>query len=135
MAGDRRVPLRAQDATSWEEFQARYDAEVERAIRREKSLLRQLWTTALAIASVLIDAILWAAFATTSSPGRWIVLVLAVLFIAVVIFSLALLPARGRPVTAVQRELDAVRPEWKARAERGEIPMTTPGGPKIWQDQ
>jgi hypothetical protein len=32
-------------------------------------------------------------------------------------------------------ELDRLREEWQAKAERGEIPQTTPGGPRIWRDE
>jgi len=32
-------------------------------------------------------------------------------------------------------ELDRLRKEWQAKAERGEIPQTTPGGPKVWRDE
>jgi hypothetical protein len=88
-----------------------------------------------AVGCGVIDAALWGGVAQGSSPGRWIALPFAVIFIFPVIICLALGPAPGRPVTNRQRELDAVREEWKARADRGEVPLTTPGGPKVWQDQ
>jgi len=31
--------------------------------------------------------------------------------------------------------LDRLRKDWQARAERGEIPQTTPSGPKVWQNE
>jgi hypothetical protein len=31
--------------------------------------------------------------------------------------------------------LDRLSKEWQARAERGEIPQTTPGGPRVWQNE
>ena len=134
MSKDKRVPLRAEDATSWEEFQARYDAEVEDGIRRYRSPKRLLWYPAGA-ACMLVDALLWAGVAEGSSPARWIALPFAVFFIFPVIFCLGMSPAPGRPITNRQRELDAVRDDWKARADRGEIPLTSPGGPKVWQGQ
>ena len=136
MSRDKRVPLRAEDATSWEEFQARYDAQMQ-AVRHRYygSPFRWLWYAA-ATWSLLIDALLWDVFAGHPSPGRrWIVLSLAVFFLISVIICLILSPVRYKPITRRQRKLDAVRDEWKARADRGEIPMTTPGGPEVWQGQ
>jgi hypothetical protein len=134
MSRDKRVPLRAEDATSWEEFQARYDAEVEDGVRRSRSPKKWLWMLA-AVGCGLIDAGLWGGVAQGSSPARWIALPFAVILIFPIIFFLAMSPAPGRPITNRQRELDAVRDDWKARADRGEIPMTTPGGPQVWQGQ
>lgn len=31
-------------------------------------------------------------------------------------------------------ELSRLRKEWQDKAERGEIPQTTPGGIKVWRD-
>jgi hypothetical protein len=134
MSKDKPIPLRAEDAASWEEFQARYDAEVEAGIRRSRSPKRLLWYPAGA-ACMLIDVGLWVGVVQGSSPARWIALPFALLFVLLFIFCLAMCPAPGRPITNRQRELDAVRDDWKARADRGEIPMTTPGGPKVWQGQ
>ena len=33
------------------------------------------------------------------------------------------------------RQLDRLRDEWHARAERGELPRTSPDGPKVWRNQ
>jgi hypothetical protein len=135
MSRDKRVPLRMEDATSWEEFQARYDAQMEVVIRRYTSPLRWLWFAA-ATWSLIIDALLWDLFAGRPSPGRrWIILSLAVFFLLSVIICFIRSPVPYRPIGKRQRKLDAVRDDWKARADRGEIPMTTPGGPKVWQEQ
>jgi hypothetical protein len=135
MSKDKRVPLRAEDATSWEEFQARYDAEVAVALRRSESPKKWLWTLAGTVCT-LIDLILWVGVVQWSSPGRWIALPFALFFIFPIIICIALGPVWGGiPIPNRKRELDAVRDDWKARVERGEIPMTTPGGPKVWQDQ
>jgi hypothetical protein len=135
MSRDKREPLRAEDATSWEEFQARYEAEVADGIRRYRSPKRWLWMLA-AVACGFIDLALWVGGVVQgSSPGRWIALPFAVILVFPFIFFLAMSPAPGRPITKRQRELDAVRDDWKARADRGEIPMTTPGGPRVWQQQ
>ncbi len=32
-------------------------------------------------------------------------------------------------------QLTGLSKEWQAKAERGEIPRTTPGGPKVWRDE
>jgi hypothetical protein len=32
-------------------------------------------------------------------------------------------------------QLDRLSKEWQARARRGEIPETRPGGPKVWRDE
>jgi hypothetical protein len=134
MSRDKRVPLRAEDATSWEEFQARYDAEVAAAMRRSQSPKKWLWFLA-GVGCILVDALLWAAVVQGSSPGRWIALPFAVFFVFPFIFCLAMGPQWGVPIPNRKRELDAVRDDWKTRADRGEIPMTTPGGPNVWQEQ
>jgi hypothetical protein len=135
MSKDKREPLRAEDATSWEEFLARYDAEVEAATRRSQSPKKWLWFLA-AVACGFIDLVLWVGGVVQgSSPGRWIALPFAVILIFPFIFFLALGPQWGVPIPNRKRELDAVRDDWKARADRGEIPMTTPGGPRVWQQQ
>jgi hypothetical protein len=134
MSRDKRVLLRLEDATSWEEFQERYMAELRAEYRRADPPTRWLWMLAAAGCG-LIDLVLWYAVVHASSPGRWIALPFAVFLIFPIIICLAFGPQVGRPVTDRTRELDAIRDEWKARADRGELPMTTPGGPKVWQDQ
>lgn len=135
MSRDKRVPLRAEDATSWEEFHARYRAELHAEYRRADPPKQWLWMLA-AVGVGVIDALLWVGGVVQgSSPGRWIALPFAILLIFPIIFFLAMGPQGGLPITPRTRELDAAREEWKARADRGEIPLTTPGGPRVWQDQ
>lgn len=137
MSRDKRVPLRAEDSTSWEEFQARYDAEVEAGIRRFRSLAKIPWRIG-ALVCGLVNIILWKGVIQEASFIRWIELPLAMFALIPLTYCLTKGPrsvGRQRPVTSRQRELDAVREEWKARADRGEMPMATPGGPKVWQDQ
>ena len=133
MSRDKRVPLRAEDATSWEEFLARFRAERAAEIRRVEPPKKWLWFLA-GMGFGLIDLILWVGLVQWPSPGRWIALPFALAFIFPVIICIALGPVwRGTPITDRTRELDAAWQEWKARADRGEIPMTTPGGPQVWQ--
>ena len=134
MSRDKRVPLRAEEASSWEEFLARFSAERTFEIRRAEPPTKWLWMLA-AVGIGLIDAGLWGVVAQAPSPGRWIAVPFAVLFIFPIIFCLAMGPQWGLPITDRTRELDVVWQEMKARTDRGEIPLTTPGGPKVWQEQ
>jgi hypothetical protein len=134
MSRDKRVPLRAEDASSWEEFQARYRAELTAEERRAEPPKKWLWFLA-GTGFMLIDLILWVGLVQWPSPARWIALPFAVIFIFPIIICIALGPVWGLPITDRKRELYASWDEWKARADRGELPMTTPGGPKVWQDQ
>lgn len=134
MSRDKRVPLRAEDATSWEEFLARYRAESKAEYRRAEPLKKWLWMLA-SVGCFLIDLMMWVGLVQWPSPGRWIALPFAVLLIFPLIFFMAMGPQWGVPITARTRELDGALAEWRARAERGEIPMTTPRGPKVWQGQ
>jgi hypothetical protein len=42
---------------------------------------------------------------------------------------------RGVRGTKRYRELGRLSKEWRARADRGEIPLTTPGGITVWRDE
>ena len=134
MPKDNREILRPEDATSWEEFQARYIAETLRENEPFRSNRRYLWllpTTAF----LMVEIISWIEVFKAPSPGRWIALVFALVFIWPTFWAAAKSPSRVTPSTSRTRELDAIHDEWKARAERGEIPQTSPGGVKVWQDQ
>ena len=42
---------------------------------------------------------------------------------------------RGARGSKRYMQLDRLSKDWQARAARGEIPQTTPGGPKVFRDQ
>lgn len=126
--------LRPEDATSWEEFQSRWV--IERA--RHRVAGRSWKDTARIVLSVipgLAAVVFWVGVAVSGHAARWVLLILALACTALFGWDLggALRPRwrAGRR----RHELDRLRDEWQARAERGEIPQATPGGPKVWRDE
>jgi hypothetical protein len=126
------LPL--EDATSWDEFQARWAIERARyrvTGRSRKDTGRILISVVPGLAAVVV----WVAFAVSGSVVRWLLLALALIFTA--LFASALGGVLGRRWRASRRgrELDQLRDEWHARAERGDLPRTSPDGLKVWRDE
>lgn len=130
----KREILPLEEATSYEEFRARYSAELHREYEVHDSPWKFLWVPVGAL-FMLIDILTWIAVAKASSPGRWVALAFALVFIPLTLWACDKGPSRGRPVTPRTLELDKLLEQWAARADSGEIPRTTPGGPKVWRDQ
>jgi len=135
MTDPRHDLLPPEDATSWEEFQERWA--IERA--RDRVAGRSWRDTARIMLSVipgLAAVVIWVAFALATGPvARWLLLALALA--CTLLFGLTVggvLRRRGR-ARHRRRQLDRLRGEWQARAERGEIPRTSPGGPRVWRSQ
>jgi hypothetical protein len=134
MADSKRKLLRPEDATSLEEFQARSVVEQAqcRAVNSSWKTIGRVCVSAVA----LLGAILfWVGVAMSAGPGQVGVLILAVLCTAGFGWGFGGVMRRGARGTRRYLQLDRLRQEWQARAERGEITLTTPGGPKVWQDE
>jgi hypothetical protein len=126
--------LRPEDATSWEEFQARWV--IERA--RHRVTGRSWKDTGRIVLSVipgLAAVVFWVAFAVTGDAERWVLLVLALACTMLCGWALGGVLRRRWRAGRRRHELDRIRGEWQARAERGEIPQITPGGPKVWRGE
>ncbi len=134
MADHKRTLLRPEDASSWEEFQARSTVE-QAQCRAATSSWRDIGLSVLSAFFILIAIFFWYVVATTPGPARWMGLVFALITTGVVVWALGKVMRRGVRGSRRYVQLDRLREEWHARAERGEIPQTTPGGPKVWQDE
>ena len=134
MAQRDRELLPPEEATSWEEFLARCTA--------EQAQCRTADTSGNALGDMVLAAplafgafLFWAGVAVEHDAGRWFLLVVALFF------TWLLLQVLGRAVHSSvsgskrHTELSRLRRQWQVRAERGEIPQSTPGGPKVWRDE
>ena len=126
--------LPPEDAASWEEFQDRWV--IERARYRETGRSwRDTGRILLSVIPGLAAVVFWVAFAVTGHAGRWVLLVLALACTALFGWALGGVLRRRWRRARKRRELDRLRDQWHSRAERGEIPRTAPGRPKVWRDE
>jgi hypothetical protein len=132
-ARDRQL-LRPEDAASLEEFQARRVIEQARC-RALNSTWAAIGQTLLWALSAFIDIFFWFVVATTSGPGFWLGFVFALVFAWLFLLFFTKVMRRGVRGSKRYMQLDRLDRDWQARAARGEIPQTTPGGPKVWRDQ
>jgi hypothetical protein len=77
----------------------------------------------------------WVAFAVSGPSVRWLLLALALIFTGLFGWALGGVLRKRWHRARKRRELDELRDQWHARAERDEIPRTTPGGPRVWRDE
>jgi hypothetical protein len=125
---------RPEDATSLEEFQARRMAEEAdiRAMHSSwKDIGRILLSSVIAVAAIFC----WAGFATDHDASRWSFLVLALVFTLLFARIFGRIELRGVRGSKRYMQLDRMSKDWQARARRGEIPETSPGGPKVFRDE
>jgi len=134
MARSGRELLRPEDATSWEEFQARCTAE-QVLLRGSTGSWKNIGLSALSGLLVLISIAFWYVVAVTPGAARWAMLVIALIPTGLLVWTFGRVMRRGVRGSRRYTQLDRLRNDWQARAERGEIPQTTPGGPKIWQNE
>ncbi len=131
--GDREL-LRPEDATSWEEFQAR--CTVEQAQCRAVNSSNKAIGQALLAALFAFGAIFfWGTLAFTQGSAKWVLLPFALLFTLLFLRTFGKGIRRGFGGSKRYMQLTRLRKEWQAKAERGEIPQATPGGPKVWRDE
>jgi|HubBroStandDraft_2_1064218.scaffolds.fasta_scaffold02427_8 hypothetical protein len=134
MAQRDRELLPPEDATSWEEFLARCTA--------EQAQCRAAGTSGNALGDMVLAAplafgafLFWAGVAVEHDAGRWFLLMVALFF------TWLLLQVLGRAVhssvSGSKRhiELSRLRKQWQTMVESGEIPQSSPGGPKVWRDE
>jgi hypothetical protein len=126
--------LRPEDATSLEEFQARRMVE-QAQIRALNSSWKDIGRILLSSLIVIIDIFFWYAMVKQAGPGRWVWLVLALLFAFLFLRIFGKVELRGVRGSKRYMQLDRLSKEWQAKAGRGEIPQSTPGWPKVWRDQ
>jgi hypothetical protein len=134
MARRERKPLRPEDANSWEEFQARSTAE-QVLLRGSTGSWKTIGLSALSGLLVLISIAFWYVVAVTPGSARWAMLVIALIPTGLLAWTFGRVMRRGFGGSKRYMELDRLRKEWQAKAERGEIPQTTPDGPKVWRDE
>jgi hypothetical protein len=134
MAQRDRELLPPEDATSWEEFLARCTA--------EQAQCRAAGTSGNALGDMVLAAplafgafLFWAGVAVEHDAGRWFLLMVALFF------TWLLLQVLGRAVHSSvsgskrHTELSRLRKQWQTMVESGEIPQSSPGGPKVWRDE
>jgi len=133
MADRKRELLRPEDATSWEEFQARCTVEQAQS-RAANNSSRAIGQTLLGARSGFGAILFWGGMAFAHGAGKWPLLVLALICTGLFLRYFGRVMRRGFGGSKRYIELDRLR-QWQAKADRGEIPQTTPGGPKVWQDE
>jgi hypothetical protein len=125
--------LPPEEATSWEEFQARLREA--RSRDRDGNDARMFRLSVAVIALFVAAYFSW--FGVMSSRGieRWAFAPVAAVTTGLLVW--AYLKAVRARLAEVGRWLDRyeLRMEWKARFKRGEIPRSSPGDPKIFRDQ
>jgi len=126
--------LRPEDATSLEEFEARCTiAQAQsRAVNSSWGAIGQIF---LSVFFGFIDIFFWFGMSQSKTAGRWVWLVFAVLFLGLSLRTFGKVELRGVRGSKRYMKLSRLRKEWRAKAERGEIPRTSPGGIKVWRDE
>ena len=126
--------LRPEDATSLEEFNARKVAE-QLTIRGSNGSWKTIGLTLLCSLIVVVDIIVWFGFTHQPGNGKWAWFVVAVLLLGLFFRIFGRIELRGARGSKRYVQLSRLSREWQARADRGEIPRTTPGGPKAFRDE
>jgi hypothetical protein len=134
MADQERELLRPEDASSFEEFQARSIIE-QAQCRGSTGTWKNIGLSALSGLLALVAILTWYGFATEPDVGRWGMLVIALISSGLLIWAFGGVMRTGVRGSRRYYQLDRLRKQWQARAERGEIPQTSPGGPKVWSDE
>ncbi len=130
----KRELLRPEHATSWEEFQARSAIEQEEC----RDLMGSWRHVGLIFLSVLPGSAamaFWYVVAHTYGTALVTALLIAVICTALFAWPFGTVMRAGVRRCRRYMELDHLRTEWQARARRGEIPESAPGGPQVWRGQ
>ena len=134
MAKQERELLRPEDARSLEEFEARCVIEQARS-RAVNSSWGAIGQTVLAGLIGFVAILCWAGVAMAHDASRWVFLVLGLVTTWLFLRLMGRVLRRGTRGSKRYMELSRLRKEWQAKAERGEIPQTSPGGVKVWRDE
>jgi hypothetical protein len=134
MAAQHRELLPPEDASSWEEFEARCAVEQARC-RGANGATKAIGQTVLAAACAFVAILAWGTLAFTHGSAKWVVLPFALLFTVLAVWIFGKVMRRGFGGSKRYTQLTRLSQEWQAKADRGEIPRTTPGGPKVWRDE
>lgn len=126
--------LRPEDAASLEEFQARRIVE-QAQIRAMHSSWKDIGLIILSGFIAAAATLFWVGVATEHNAGTWFMLVFALICTAVFLRIFGRIEFRGVRGSKRYMQLDRLGKEWQAKAARGEVPQTTPGGPKVWRDE
>jgi hypothetical protein len=132
-AHDREL-LRPEDATSLQEFQARRIVEQAQILGMNGSWKR-IGTIFLSSLVCFAAIFCWVGVAIGQGFPRWFFLVLAVGFTYLFLRMFGRIELQGARGTKRYLQLDRLSRQWQAQAERGEIPWTNPGGPRVWRDE
>jgi hypothetical protein len=134
MTAQHRELLRPEDATSFQEFQARRvveQAQIRALNSSWKGIGRIILSGVIAFGAILF----WGGMAFAKGDGKWILLVLALVCTVLFIRIFGRIELRGARGSKRYMQLNRLSKEWQAKASRGEIPATTPDGPKVWRDE
>ena len=134
MSKPNRELLPPEEATSLEEFQARRIAE-QLQIRGMNSSNKRLGLILLSSLLAFLAVFCWIAVAQSPGGARWVFLVFALGFSYGFVRIFGRIELRGVRGSKRYMELTRLSKEWQARARRGEVPETSPGGPKVWRDE
>lgn len=134
MTAQHREPLRPEDAASLQEFQARRVAE-QAQIRALNGSWKGIGRILLASVVGFGAIVFWGAMAVGAGAGRWVLLILAIACTLLFLRIFGRIERRGVRGSKRYMQLDRMSKEWQAKASRGEIPVTTPDGPTVWQDE
>jgi hypothetical protein len=126
--------LPPEEATSLEEFQARRIAE-QLQIRGMNSTNKRLGLILLSSLLAFLAIFGWIGVAQGTGGARWVFLVLALGFSYGFFRIFGGIELRGVRGSKRYVQLTRMSKDWQARARRGEIPETSPGGPKVWRDE
>jgi hypothetical protein len=126
--------LPPEQATSLEEFQARRIAE-QVQMRGMNSSNKRLGLILLSSLLAFLAIFGWIGVAQGTGGPRWVFLVLALGFSYGFFRIFGAIELRGVRGSKRYMQLTRMSKEWQARARRGEIPSTSPGGPKVWRDE
>lgn len=130
---DRQV-LPPEEATSFQEFQARRIVE-QAQIRAMNSSWKRLGLIMLCVPLIILAIFGWYGVAEGAGATRWVFLIFALAVTYGFLRVFGRIELRGVRGSKRYMQLNRMSHDWQARAQRGEIPETSPEGPKVFRDQ
>jgi hypothetical protein len=132
MTHDKRKLLRPEESASLEEFVARSSME-QLELRGSTGTWKNIGLSGLSGLLALVAIAFWYVFATSHDAGRWVGLVIALIVTVLLVWTFGSVMGPGVRGSRRYYQLNRLRKEWLARAQRGEIPESSPGGPRVWR--